>query len=362
MQTRALLPVALFVAGFGGAVAAAGCIIDWADDCGRNHGAPGCKGVPVGAGGGGAGTGAGSSATHSGSGGTGAGCQDASGCPPVPPGPCAALGKVTCTDHHCGIAYEAGDAPSQVYGNCQHNVCSATGTLSTVVATVDGGNAFDDGNPCTNDVCTNGLPQNNPLMDMHCTLGGGILGFCEPTADPSNGGAYVCAQCAPSMPNTCAGTGTTCDKVLCVPGTCYDTVKNGNETDIDCGGSDCLPCVPGKKCGKPSDCFSLVCPTSGPGANACQMPTCTDNVKNEDETGTDCGGSTCPKCPPSVGCSAPSDCTSGVCAPSGGGNTCQAPTCFDGVQNGSETGVDCGGPLDGGGEGDGGAPCPPCAM
>jgi len=46
-------------------------------------------------------------------------------------------------------------------------------------------------------------------------------------------------------------------------------------------------------------------------------PTCTDGIQNGDETGVDCGGTTC--------------------AP------CAVPTCTDGIQNGDETGVDCGG-------------------
>ncbi len=46
-------------------------------------------------------------------------------------------------------------------------------------------------------------------------------------------------------------------------------------------------------------------------------PTCTDGIKNGTETGIDCGGS-CPACPP-------------------------APTCTDGIKNGTETGIDCGG-------------------
>ena len=44
---------------------------------------------------------------------------------------------------------------------------------------------------------------------------------------------------------------------------------------------------------------------------------CTDGILNGQETGVDCGGPTCPAC----------------------------PTCSDGIQNGSETGIDCGGPV-----------------
>lgn len=48
----------------------------------------------------------------------------------------------------------------------------------------------------------------------------------------------------------------------------------------------------------------------------CGPASCTDGIQNGDETGVDCGGSSCPAC----------------------------PTCSDGIQNGDETGVDCGGP------------------
>ena len=44
-------------------------------------------------------------------------------------------------------------------------------------------------------------------------------------------------------------------------------------------------------------------------------PSCTDGIQNGDETGVDCGGPDCPTC----------------------------PSCTDGVQNGNETGIDCGG-------------------
>ena len=47
----------------------------------------------------------------------------------------------------------------------------------------------------------------------------------------------------------------------------------------------------------------------------CGPASCTDGIQNGDETGVDCGGPDCPAC----------------------------PTCEDGVQNGDETGVDCGG-------------------
>ena len=46
-------------------------------------------------------------------------------------------------------------------------------------------------------------------------------------------------------------------------------------------------------------------------------PTCEDGIQNGEETGIDCGGPDCPACPP--------------------------PSCEDGIQNGDETDIDCGG-------------------
>ncbi len=69
-------------------------------------------------------------------------------------------------------------------------------------------------------------------------------------------------------------------------------------------------------------------------------PSCTDGIQNGTETGVDCGGANCPACP---------TCTDGIkngleTSVDCGGPTCPAcPTCSDGVQNGSETGTDCGG-------------------
>jgi uncharacterized protein YfiM (DUF2279 family) len=86
--------------------------------------------------------------------------------------------------------------------------------------------------------------------------------------------------------------------------------------------------------------------TSGSGGGG-GGPTCTDGIQNGNETGIDCGGPDCPSCPVSP------TCTDGIqngnetgidC----GGPDCPScpvsPTCTDGVQNGNETGVDCGGP------------------
>jgi hypothetical protein len=127
-----------------------------------------------------------------------------------------------------------------------------------------------------------------------------------------------------------------CSGGKCQAPTCLDLVKNGTETDVDCGGS-CGPCTSGKLCGVASDCQSLVC-TGNP--KSCQVPSCADLVKNQGETDVDCGGATiCARCGTSKACVGAGDCASRVCS----GSLCQAAVCNDGVKNQNETDIDCGG-------------------
>ena len=65
-------------------------------------------------------------------------------------------------------------------------------------------------------------------------------------------------------------------------------------------------------------------------------PTCTDKVKNGAETDVDCGGGTCPTCGNKKSCTKAADCKSGVCA----SGACVEATCTDGVKNGDESDVD----------------------
>ena len=131
---------------------------------------------------------------------------------------------------------------------------------------------------------------------------------------------------------------------------CDDGTKNGDESDVDCGGA-CPGCMVGQACGKDADCASGNCDVGA--SNVClAAASCNDGMQNQDETGVDCGGMTCSPCPDGEGCQQASDCQSGNCDV-GGSDACVPagqPTCTDGVQNQDETDVDCGG-----------ATCGPCA-
>lgn len=67
---------------------------------------------------------------------------------------------------------------------------------------------------------------------------------------------------------------------------CFNDIKDGIETDIDCGGG-CSRCNNGWGCNLDSDCQSNLCGQN----NICLAPVCNDGIMNGDETGVDCGGS-----------------------------------------------------------------------
>jgi formylglycine-generating enzyme required for sulfatase activity len=112
--------------------------------------------------------------------------------------------------------------------------------------------------------------------------------------------------------------------------------SSGSSGDPDSGPTRCAspPCDDGEACIDDPDCKSTKCI-----AHVCAPPTCADGVKNGDETDVDCGGSCPTKCAPTKGCAAADDCVEGVC---GQDDLCAAPTSTDGVKNGNETDVDCG--------------------
>jgi hypothetical protein len=125
--------------------------------------------------------------------------------------------------------------------------------------------------------------------------------------------------------------------------TCGDGLKDGAETDVDCGGSACGPtCANGKACNNGGDCVSAVCV-----GGFCRGGNCGDASRDDLETDVDCGGPDCAPCSPGQKCVLGSDCANGACNASHG--VCDPGTCSDGKTNAVETDVDCGGPV-----------CPPC--
>lgn len=127
-------------------------------------------------------------------------------------------------------------------------------------------------------------------------------------------GGTAAPKCADAKQCTAGGdcTSLSCRSGTCAPVAADDGVQNGDETDVDCGGALATTprCADTKKCQTGDDCTSLVC-TGG----TCQKATGSDHVKNGDESDVDCGGTTtgASKCAVSARCNDHADCASDGC-------------------------------------------------
>ncbi|MFO0593091.1 MAG: hypothetical protein U0441_36450 [Polyangiaceae bacterium] len=274
---------------------------------------------------GGGGTSGAGGTTAGGSGASGTttdGCMSDADCPPA-----ADECKVAKCDTSTGMCSDQNvadgtDATTQTDKDCKKNVCMG----GAVTAVADATDVLDDGNACTDDSCdANNEPVSAPSAAGTACSAGGTL--CD--------GAGACVECL--MDTDCTDMAKpVCQQNACVPATCMDGKKNGDETAPDCGGS-CGPCDDLLACKVDGDCKSDVCT-----GMVCQVPTCGDGKKNGSETDIDCGA-TCGAnklCGANKGCDADADCKGNQCT--GASGTC-VPTCSDGEKNNVETDVDCGG-------------------
>jgi hypothetical protein len=123
-------------------------------------------------------------------------------------------------------------------------------------------------------------------------------------------------------------------------------LTDGLKTDVDCGGATCE-----KRCGLDSPCAADGdCATGKVDGETLRCRAlnnaelCADGAQANMESDVDCGGAVCAPtgCTCAVGftCALGSDCTSAVCD----ATTLNCISYDDGVQNGDETDLDCGGP------------------
>ncbi len=229
-----------------------------------------------------------------------------------------------CVNQACVTENVPADTVSatQTDGDCKLAVCDGQGNIITKDDDTD---AFDDGKDCTLDTCNAGTPESSSATaGTTCNDDGGKV--CD--------GSGACVVC--NLDTDCMAPTPKCSMNVCVPSSCNDGVKNGNETDKDCGGACGATCLTGNVCGVAGDCVDGVCSNG-----TCAAAACNDGVKNGSETDKDCGGGApCSKCAPNKSCNVNADCVGNQC--SGAGGTC-VPNCNDGVKNNAEVGVDCGG-------------------
>jgi hypothetical protein len=155
-------------------------------------------------------------------------------------------------------------------------------------------------------------------------------------------------------------------------------LKDGVETDVDCGGNVCNACANKLQCGQGSDCASSTCAngtcvaqhctnTYGPRQVSGDAGPVSGDPGDATETDIDCGGPDCAPCKGLQGCVVDSDCASGLCSthfnPMSSG-VCLIGDCTNHIQDYFETDIDCGSsgstPLNPFNTVIDGA-CPPCA-
>jgi hypothetical protein len=167
--------------------------------------------------------------------------------------------------------------------------------------------ANKDGKVTPDEIATNQLLVSLLAPDVQLFEGGAfsptpITGETQPTPDSLSVAFTI--HLSPCETGSCA---------LATPqDLCHDRALDGDETDIDCGGS-CGACADGAKCLAPTDCQSAGCD-----AGHCRAATCSDGTRDELESDTDCGWG-CALCDAGKHCFGDFDCASNSCI----GQVCQ---------------------------------------
>lgn len=258
-----------------------------------------------------------------------------------PTGPaCSCPGAAGTSDSCGGVCYGAGGgsiACTNAYTQNGYTIGTSCGTnaASGSVCTAQCASQFA-GTVSGSVTCSNGAYSGSFT---------GCVSYCPADAGwaaTAPGTAATPKACtSPQVGSTtrmCSSTGLWQSPVVnCqTPATCTDGIQNQDETCIDCGGTACAACTPcacvncglhgnctdgtcacsggwtGPKCSiAPDPCFGITCQNGGAcngGACSCingysgtlcgtaPAATCTDGIKNQDESAIDCGGS-CPACP-----------------------------------------------------------------
>jgi hypothetical protein len=210
----------------------------------------------------------------------------------------------TCDNWTCGVINSpAGPLRDLTSGDCHARSCDGNGNE---MQPVDPGDIpAGDGNQCTGEQCNGGSPDHPALHGQSCSQNGGKICNSSTCVDCLND-----SHC--SWPDSCGG-GNVGNQCGCTQNsnssTCSGkcgTVYNNCNVAVGCGG-----CPSGKTCGGGGS--DNVC--------GCSPSSCCDGSKNGNETDVDCGGGTCKKCPNGDSCNSGSDCVSGNCHP--GQDYCQ---------------------------------------
>ena len=91
----------------------------------------------------------------------------------------------------------------------------------------------------------------------------------------------------------------TCTNGTCAASPCANGKRDGQETDVDCGGGVCPKCADGKTCGDGTDCTGGICTNmvcKSPITCAAGTANCDGNIANGCEVNTDADPKNCGRC------------------------------------------------------------------
>ena len=188
------------------------------------------------------------------------------------------------------------------------------GVVSTAEATVVGVRQMLAANPAAHsafarilDLNLDGMISDDEILDFGFIDGGFINALVEPDLPAHHLSVAFGVHLSPCASGTCAP----------VPPAdlCFDRVRDGEETDVDCGGTSCRPCGPTFACKLAGDCETAACD-----AGKCRGASCSDGIENGFEEQIDCGG-LCPGCIDDT-CYSGADCRSGACERETSGMVC----------------------------------------
>ncbi len=198
-----------------------------------------------------------------------------------------------CGDGICDIA--CGEDAMTCPGDCAGIIAGCTDITACnydATATVDDASCeFTSCAGCTNVAACN-YDATATIDDSSCIIGSCGNGICEPVCGENATNCNDCLirlGCTDPLAHNFSPRANQ-DDGSCE--TCTDGIMNGDETDIDCGGSFCGPCAAGCTDVDAHNYDATALTDDG----SCE--TCSDGIQNGDETGVDCGGanSNCGPC------------------------------------------------------------------